>query len=181
MSSEEDSPPQKTTEVISDNKVVSFHYRLCEVDSEGNHSVWLEDSFGRQPLKYLHGFHNVIVGLEKALLGKSVGDRVNITLGQEDAYGPRRGNAIHRVPVKHIQVSPGQKKLVPGMKVSIQTAKSKKQVIVAKVGKYTVDIDLNHPYAGWTLYYEVEVVEIREATAEEIEHGHVHGDGGQHE
>jgi len=171
---------QEATEVIRDNKVVSFHYRLCEVDDEGNNSVWLEDSFGRQPLKYLHGFHNVVVGLEKALQGKSVGDRVDITLGQEEAYGPRLPDSIHRVPIKHIRVTPGQKKLVRGMKVSIKTDRGYKQVIVAKVGKFTVDVDLNHPYAGWTLYYEIEVVEIRDATAEEIDHGHVHGEGGHH-
>jgi FKBP-type peptidyl-prolyl cis-trans isomerase SlyD len=160
------------------NKVVSFHYRLCQVDDSGKRSVWLEDSFGRQPLKYLHGFHNVVVGLEKALEGKREGDRVDITLGQDEAYGPRHPGSIFRVPKKRLRVSSNPEKLKVGMKVSIQTDRGYKEVIVAKVGKYTVDVDLNHPYAGWTLYYEIEVVAIRDASAEEIEHGHVHGEGG---
>ena len=178
MSSDHNPETEELASVIGKNKVVSFHFRLCEVDSEGQHSDWLEESFGRQPLKCLHGFHNVVSGLENALLGKSVGDCVNITLAHVDAYGPRHPNSIQRVPIKHLRLSPGQKKLLPGMKVLVQTDTGMKQVVVAKAGKYNVDIDWNHPYAGKTLYYEIEVVNVRDATREEIDHGHVHGDGG---
>ncbi len=178
MSGENNSDSQEPKLEISDNKVVSFHFRLCKVGSDGKHSEWLEESFDRQPHKYLHGFHNVIVGVEKALLGKSIGDCVNITLSPEDAYGLWHPNIIQRVPIKYTNISPRQKKLAPPKKVSVQTDQGLKQATVVKMGKFNVDVDFNHPYAGMTLYYEIEVVEIRDATAAELDHGHVHGDGG---
>lgn len=178
MSNDSKLSNQESKATITDNKVVTFHYRLSEVLENGIHSDWLEDSFGKQPLKYLQGFHNVIVGLERALAGKSVGDRIGITLSAEEAYGQRHEDSIRRVSNKHIRLPRGQRKLRPGMKVAVETANGLKEVIVAKVGKFNVDVDLNHPYAGKTLYYEIEVVDIREATKEEIDHGHVHGDGG---
>lgn len=178
MSREDQPADQKVSETIRTNSVVSFHYRLCEVESKGNRTDWLEESFGREPLKYLHGYHNVIVGLENALSGKTVGDLVSIALKPEEAYGPRLPDAIQRVPIKHLKIPQGQKNLLPGMIVSVQTDRGFKQVIVAKVGKFNVDVDFNHPLAGKNLYYEVEVVNIRDASPEEIAHGHAHGPGG---
>lgn len=166
------------SEVVGNDKVVSFHYRLCEVDAQGGHGDWLEGSFGRKPLKYLHGFHNVIVGLEKAMEGKQVGETVNITLAPDQAYGPRMPDSIRRIPIRHVYLQRGQKRIVPGMIVSLKTERGYKQVIAVKVGKYNVDVDFNHPLSGRTLYYEVQIVEIRDATAEELAHGHVHGEGG---
>ena len=165
---------------IAKNKVVSFHYRLCEVSDNGEHSEWLEESFSKQPLMYLHGFNDVIAGLEKALLSKRIGDCVNITLAPEEAYGLVRPNSIQRVPIKHIRKRDKSKKLAPGNIVAVQTEHGLKEVIVAKVGKFNVDVDFNHPLAGRTLYYEVEVTDIRDATVEEMDHGHVHGTGGHH-
>lgn len=164
-------------DVISDNKVVSFHYRLCEIDPDGNRKDWLEDSFTRQPLQYLHGYHNVVVGLEKALAGKSRGDTVTITLQPEEAYGLRIPDSIKRVPLKQVRIPQGQRSIVPGMVVAVKTERGLKQVIAVKVGKFNVDIDLNHPLAGKNLYYEVEVIDIRVASESEIAHGHVHGPG----
>ncbi len=166
--------------VIGSNKVVSFHYRLREVDANGDHSDWMEESFSREPLYYLHGFHNVIVGLERALEGKKMGDEIEITLQPEDAYGTRVPDAIQRVPIKHLQLPKGIKKIRPAITVAVKTNQGAKSVVVLKVGKFNADVDFNHPLAGRVLHYQVEVVDIRDASSEELAHGHVHGPGGHH-
>lgn len=163
---------------IATNKVVAFHYRLSAVDAEGNYGPWMEQSHGKRPLYYLHGFHNVIVGLEKALEGKIVGDAIKITLQPDQAYGERDPNAVQRVPIKHLQLSPGSTKLRPGTLATVETNRGRHNVIVVKAGKFNADVDFNHPLSGKTLYYEVEVVAVRDATEAEIAHGHVHGPGG---
>lgn len=163
---------------IALNKVVSFHYKLAEVAPDGTRGDCLEESRGGEPLFYLHGFHNVVVGLERALEGKSVGESIEITLKPEEAYGPRKPDAVQRVPIKHLQLQQGVTKLTPGVVASVKTDRGMRSVVVAKVGKFNADVDFNHPLAGRTLYYEVKVVEIRDASAEEVAHGHVHGPGG---
>jgi len=166
--------------LITLNKVVSFHYKLAEVAPDGSHGDWMEESSGGEPLFYLHGFHNVVVGLERALEGKSVGDSIEITLKPEEAYGPRQPDAMQRVPIKHLQLQQGVTKLKPGMVAAVKTERGVRSVVVSKVGKFNADVDFNHPLAGRMLYYEVEVVAVRDASAEEIAHGHVHGPGGHH-
>lgn len=164
---------------ISKDKVVSFHYRLAEVLEDGSHSDWMEESHGGQPLLYLHGHRNVVAGLEQALAGKAVGDAVECTLQPEDAYGPRQPDAVQRVPIKHLQIM-GNGKVKAGALAVVHTNQGRRNVTVVKAGKFNADVDFNHPLAGRILYYEVEVVDIREATAEELAHGHVHGVGGHH-
>lgn len=156
---------------------VAFHYKLCEVNKEGEKGPWLEQSSEERPLWYLHGYSNVIPGLEVALSGKSVGDKISITLPPEQAYGERRSNSFQRVPIKHLHVRPGQKKLVAGTVVGVQTDRGVVSALIVKAGRFTVDIDMNHPFAGRTLHYEVEIVAVRAASAEEIAHRHVHGPG----
>ena len=95
--------------VVAMNKVVGFHYRLCEVDSDGNKGECFEESKDKGLLLYLHGFHNVVIGLEKALEGKRIGDRVEITLKPDQAYGARDPAAILRVPLKKLQMARGAK------------------------------------------------------------------------
>ncbi|OFE13403.1 hypothetical protein PHACT_09845 [Pseudohongiella acticola] len=163
---------------VDTNRVVAFHYRLCEVRPDGNRSQWLEASFGRQPLLYLHGHGNVVPGLEQAMVGKKAGDRIEITLSPEQAYGPRTSNELLRVPIKHLQNAPERKHLVPGAIVSVKTNRGLKNALVIKAGKFNVDLDTNHPYAGRTLHYQIEVLGVRQATAEEVAHRHVHGPGG---
>lgn len=167
-------------QVIAMNKVVSFHYRLAEVQENGERADWREESYGGMPLYYLHGFHNVIVGLEKALEGKKVGDAIEITLQPDDAYGFRRPNSTQRIPIKHLQFPGRVKKILPGMPANVETDKGRRSVVIIKAGKFNADVDFNHPLAGKVLYYEVQVEGIRDATAEEIAHGHVHGAGGHH-
>lgn len=167
-------------ETVADNKVISFHYRMCLVDEQGNRQPWLEDSFDDEPVSYLHGHRNIITGLEQALLNKSVGDEVSVTINPDQAYGPRHDNALRRVSVKHVHRPQGLKKFAPGMIVAVQTDQGMRNVEVVKVGKFNLDIDLNHPLAGKTLHYEIKIVDVRPATTEEMSHGHAHGPGGHH-
>lgn len=176
--SESDSPALDADQLIAINKVVSFHYRLAEVNEEGERDGWREESHGGQPLYYLHGFHNVVVGLEKALEGKKKGDSIEITLKPDEAYGERRPNSTQRVPIKHLQFPGKVKKILPGMPAAVETNQGRRSVVIVKAGKFNADVDFNHPLAGRTLYYEVQVEDVRDASAEEIAHGHVHGVGG---
>ncbi|MFK7863519.1 MAG: peptidylprolyl isomerase [Pseudohongiellaceae bacterium] len=160
------------------NKVVGFHYRMSEVDSKGQQGEWLEDSFDGEPLYYLHGFKNIISGVETALEGKSVGEKLAATLDPLSAYGPRKEQSVQRVPVKHLQFPKPTKKIQPGMVATVKTDKGRRNVVIVKAGKFNADVDFNHPLAGKTLHYELEITSIREASPEEIAHRHVHGPGG---
>lgn len=162
--------------LIAADKVVSFHYRL----SEPGQAV-VEDSRDDHPVVYLHGHHNMISGLEEALTGKQAGDKFAVTLPPEKAYGERRDAAVQRISLKRV-LNSGNKKAVykPGMVVQVNTDHGPREVTVVKTGLKTIDVDINHPMAGKTLNFEVEVVEVRDATAEELEHGHAHGAGGHH-
>jgi len=155
-----------TDTVIAERKVVSFHYTLHNERGEQ-----LESSRERQPMSYLHGAHNIIPGLEQALSGKSVGDALKVTLAPADAYGERRTDQVQRIPSKHFRDAAHLK---PGQLVSIETRRGTVQARVIKVGRCNVDVDTNHPLAGETLTFDVEVMAVRDATAEEISHGHAH-------
>lgn len=159
---------------IAADKVVSFHYRLSEPGQE-----IVEDSHDDQPVVYLHGHGGMLPGLEEALAGKQAGDKFTVTLPPEKAYGPRRADSVQRISVKHV-VNPGHKKVSyrPGMVVQLNTEHGPREVTVVKAGLKTIDVDTNHPMAGRTLQFEVEVVDVRDASDEEIAHGHVHGEGG---
>lgn len=161
---------------ISKNKVVQFHYTLRD---ESDNNTTLESSRSGDPVLYLHGHDNVIKGLEAALEGKNVGDNVSVSIAPADAYGERNEERKQRVPVKHLHV-PKNARLMPGMLVHIQTERGAVPATVIKAGKFTVDVDTNHPLAGKTLGFDVEIVDIRDATDDEIAHGHAHGVGGHH-
>jgi FKBP-type peptidyl-prolyl cis-trans isomerase SlyD len=156
--------------IVADRKVVSFHYALSNAEGEE-----LESTRDRQPMTYLHGARNIIPGLEKAMVGKVAGDRFRVTIEPADAYGEHRPGNFQRIPAKHFR---DPRRLQPGQRVSIQTRRGPIQASVVKVGRFNVDVDANHPLAGQTLTFEVEVIAVRDATGEEISHGHVHGAGG---
>jgi FKBP-type peptidyl-prolyl cis-trans isomerase SlyD len=160
--------------VIGTNKVVSFHYRVAEAGQPP-----MEESFGGDPLVYLHGHKQMIKGVEAALEGKQPGDRFSVTVTPEQAYGPRAENAIQRISVSHV-VNPSRRaiKFRPGMVVPVNTKDGPREVVVVKAGLKTLDVDINHPLAGKTLTFDLEVVGVRDATPEEVEHGHAHGPGG---
>ena len=154
---------------IEDNRVVRFHYTVSEA-GQGQ----LETSREQEPVSVLIGHSNLIAGLEDAMRGHEAGDRFDVTLTPEQAYGPRVDAMVQRVPRKHFKGA----KLSPGMQVSLPTDQGPRAMTVKKVGISVVDVDLNHPMAGKTLAFEVEVVDVREASEEEIAHKHAHGDGG---
>jgi FKBP-type peptidyl-prolyl cis-trans isomerase SlyD len=156
---------------IEKDRVVRFHYTVSEVGQEP-----LESSKEREPLAILIGHGNIIPGLEKAMEGHEAGDSFGVDVPSAEAYGEKRDGLGQRVPKKHF----GNQRLVPGMQVVLNTNFGPRAVTIEKVGMSVVDVDLNHPMAGKDLHFEVEIVDVREASAEELEHGHVHGEGGHH-
>jgi FKBP-type peptidyl-prolyl cis-trans isomerase SlyD len=156
---------------IEKDRVVRFHYAVAEQGAEA-----VESSEGREPLAILAGRGNIIPGLDKAMEGREAGDKFGVDVPAADAYGEKREGLSQRVPKKHFN---GQR-LEPGMQVVLNTNFGPRAVTIEKVGMSVVDVDLNHPMAGKDLHFDIEIVEVREASAEELEHGHVHGDGGHH-
>jgi FKBP-type peptidyl-prolyl cis-trans isomerase SlyD len=157
---------------IAENKVVSFHYTLT--NDEGD---TLDSSRERgEPMLYMHGGNNIIPGLEKAMHGKAAGDQFKVTVPPAEAYGERQPANVQRLPLKRLGVE--ARKLQVGMVLNLQTNQGPAQVTVLKVGRFNVDVDANHPLAGQSLNFDVEVMEVRDATDEEQEHGHAHGPGG---
>ena len=156
---------------IEKDRVVRFHYTVSEVGQEP-----LESSKEREPLAILIGHGNIIPGLEKAMEGREAGESFGVDVPAAEAYGDKREGLSQRVPKKHF----GNQRLAPGMQVVLNTNFGPRAVTIQKVGMSVVDVDLNHPMAGKDLHFDVEIVEVREASAEELEHGHVHGDGGHH-
>ena len=155
---------------IEDGKVVSFHYKLKDETGEQ-----IESSHESQPMAYLHGSRNIIPGLEGAMAGHEEGDAFEVTVEPAEAYGEYNENNIQRIPAKHFK---DPRRLEPGQLVSMQTKNGPIQATVKKVGRFNIDVDANHPLAGKALTFEVEITEIRDATEEEVSHGHVHGPGG---
>lgn len=155
---------------IGKDSVVSFHYRM--MDETG---AEIETSRRGEPSVYLHGRNGMMEGVEKALEGQTAGAVLSVTLTPEQAYGVREPDAQLRVPRKHLL---NKGKLVPGQIVQVNTEQGARQATVVKVGLKTVDIDTNHPLADKTITFDLEVLEVRAATAEELSHGHVHAHGG---
>ncbi|HLF10576.1 MAG TPA: peptidylprolyl isomerase [Gammaproteobacteria bacterium] len=155
---------------IDADKVVTFHYNLRASDDS-----FVESSQGKSPVVYMHGHHNIVPGLESEMLGKRRGEKFTATVAPENAYGLRDPNAVQRVPIKHL-ASKGR--LVPGQMVAVNTNSGARHGLVLKVGHFNVDVDLNHPLAGKTLIFDIEIVAVRAATEEELAHGHAHGPEG---
>ena len=154
---------------IEKDRVVRFHYTVSEVGQEP-----LESSKDREPIAILIGHGNIIPGLESAMQDRQAGESFGVDVPAAQAYGERREGLGQRVPKKHF----GNARLQPGMQVVLQTNFGPRAVTVEKVGHSVVDVDLNHPMAGKDLEFDIEIVEVREASEEEIAHGHVHGEGG---
>lgn len=157
---------------IEKEKVVAIHYKLTSSDGQT-----LDSSEGNDPLHYLHGFGNIIPGLEEELEGKKEGDKLSVTIPPEKAYGVR--NDQNMLQVKKDQFE-GVEEVKIGMQVQTQSEKGVQLFTVSKMFGDTVILDGNHPLAGETLSFDVEVMDIRDASKEELEHGHVHGPGGHH-
>lgn len=156
--------------IVEKDKAVSFHYTLKNSDGEE-----METSRDKQPMSYLHGANNIISGLEKAMEGHAINDEFSVTVEPEEAYGVRNENNVQRIPLKRLK---GIGKVSVGQILNLQTNEGPVQVRVLKVGRFNIDVDGNHPLAGQSLTFDVEITEIRDASEEELEHRHVHGPGG---
>jgi FKBP-type peptidyl-prolyl cis-trans isomerase SlyD len=152
---------------VAKNRVVSIDYTL----TDDNNRI-IDSTSGSESFDYLHGFENIIPGLERALEGKNQGDQFSVTIPPADAYGERDDKLIIDVPLDRFQ---GADSVKQGMQFQAQTPEGFRMVTVTRVAGETVTIDGNHPLAGVPLTFDVTVHAIREANAEELEHGHVHG------
>ena len=157
---------------ISADKVVLIHYTLKD-DAGGV----IDSSAGGEPLAYIQGHGNLVSGLEKALEGKEHGSSLAVVVAPAEGYGERDEALIQRVPKRTLQGSGDIKK---GMQFQARTDDGMRLFTVTAVIGDMVTLDGNHPLADQTLHFDIEVVGVREATAEELEHGHVHGAGGHH-
>lgn len=161
------------TLLIGANSVVSFHYTL-----KNDAGDVLDSSAGGAPLTYLHGAQNIIPGLESELQGKSTGAKFEATIAPDQAYGESRAELVQKINKEMFQ---GVDKIEPGMTFVAQgDGGRQQQVRVTEVSDNEVTVDANHPMAGMTLHFSVEVVEVREGTEQEIAHGHVHQGGHDH-
>ena len=153
--------------MISDNSVVSIHYKLT--DNDGN---VIDTSEGMEPLTYLHGVGNLIPGLEKELVGKVENDALTVKVQPADGYGEVMGELIESVPKVAFQ---DVDDIEAGMSFEAKNPNGEMQrIVVKKVEGDMVTVDANHPLAGVELNFDVNIISVREATEEEIAHGHVH-------
>ena len=157
---------------IADRSVVSIHYTL-----KNDRGEVIDSSAGAQPLVYLHGSGNIISGLEKALVGKVVGDKISVKIAPAEGYGERDARAIQDVPRRAFQ---GIRDIKVGMSFTAEGPQGPTRVTVTRIVGDMVTVDGNHPLAGENLNFDVEITAVREASAEELAHGHVHGEGGHH-
>ena len=157
---------------ITDNTVVQFHYTLRDESGEEH-----ETSRGGDPTTYLHGSGNIVGILEKLLAARAAGDVFSTTLSPEEGYGERNPERQQRIPIKHLMFSG---KLKAGMVVHVKTREGTLPVTVLKVGRHSAEIDANHPIAGRTVTFDIEVIDVREASAEEVAHGHPIDEGEHH-
>ena len=156
---------------VTSNQVVTMHYTLTNPEGEV-----IDSSEGKAPLAYLHGHGNIIPGLEKQLEGKAVGDKLKAEVAAADGYGEHNPELV--VEAQRSQF-PEDAELEAGMRFQAQTPAGPRIAEIKKIEGDTVTVDTNHPLAGVDLTFAVEIVDIREATSEEIDHGHVHtGEGG---
>ena len=158
---------------IEKNKVVSFDYTLTDSENEV-----LDTSAGDEPLAYLHGMGHIVPGLERAMEGRAAGESFSVKISPEDGYGHRDESKVGEAPRSAFATVPD---LEPGMQFQAQGPDGEETVTVISVTDENVLLDGNHPLAGEILNFEVTVREVRDATEEELEHGHAHGTGCDHE
>ena len=157
---------------IADRTVASFHYTLTNDAGDV-----LDSSQGREPLTYLHGASNIVPGLESQMSGRVAGDRFDADVAAADGYGEYVAELVQVVPRASFA---GIDDLAVGMQFQAQTGQGALPVVITEIDGDDVTVDGNHPLAGETLHFAIEIVEVREASVEEVLHGHVHGAGGHH-
>ncbi len=157
--------------IIENRKVVCFHYTLKSPEG-----VLIETTQDGEPAVYLHGANNIMPKLEQAMVGRQPGEHFSIELGPEDAYGMRNEALVERMSVKHLQSR--DRKIGPGSVATVNTERGQRQVTVLKMGKFQATVDGNHPLAGQTIVFDIQISDVRDATPEELAHGHAHGADG---
>jgi len=155
---------------IKESTVAGIHYTLKDQNGQQ-----LDSSEGKDPLFYLHGVGQLVPGMEEALTGKKVGEKFNIVVPPPKGYGEPRPELVQQIPTSQFG---GVENVEAGMQFQAQTDGGPVMVTVTEVKDETATVDANHPLAGITLHFDVEVVDVREATADELSHGHAHGPGG---
>jgi len=157
---------------IKKDSVVTFNYTLKDDDG-----TVIDSSSPDEPLAYLHGHGNLVPGLERELEGKAAPDKLSVKVTPADGYGEYSREQVQKVPRRTLK---GIAKVTVGMRLHAQTEQGPRPVTVTAVTGDMVTLDGNHPLAGKNLNFDIEILDVREATAEELEHGHVHGPGGHH-
>lgn len=155
---------------IAKNNVVVMHYAVS--DSEG---TLIDSSYDDKPMAIIQGVRYLIPGLDDALIDHQVGDKFEVAVSCDQAYGERHDDYVQTVPR---EVLAGVEDLALGTQLRATTDDGEQTVIVIDVQDDVITVDGNHPLAGLDLSFDVEILEVREATAEELEHGHVHSEGG---
>jgi FKBP-type peptidyl-prolyl cis-trans isomerase SlyD len=157
---------------IARDSVAAFHYTLTDDQNQV-----IDSSAGRDPLTYLHGGGQIVPGLEKQMEGRSAGDKFTADVAPEEGYGVHHPELMQEVPRSAFQ---GVEDIRPGMQFQGRGPQGEINVTVTRVEDDKVFIDGNHPLAGKTLHFAIEVTDVRAASEEELAHGHVHGAGGHH-
>ncbi|TMP37927.1 FKBP-type peptidyl-prolyl cis-trans isomerase [Pseudoalteromonas rubra] len=154
---------------IAPNTVVKMHYAVLDNDDNS-----IDNTFDDEPLEFIVGTGYLISGLEDALINKQAGDKLSVTVEPQNGYGERHDNLMQAVPKSMFE----DMEVEVGMQFRATTDEGEQTVIVIGVEGEDVIVDGNHPLAGITLNFDVEILEVREATPEELAHGHVHSEGG---
>jgi FKBP-type peptidyl-prolyl cis-trans isomerase SlyD len=157
---------------IKKDSVVTFNYTLKDDVGEV-----IDSSAPGEPLAYLHGHGNLVPGLERELEGKTTHDELTVKVAPADGYGEYSPELVQKVPRRSLK---GIAKVTVGMRLHAQTAQGPRAVTVTAVTGDMVTIDANHPLAGRSLNFDIEILDVRDASPEELAHGHVHGPGGHH-
>ena len=157
---------------IKKDSVVTFNYTLK--DDTGK---VIDSSAAQEPLAYLHGHGNIVPGLERELEGKSAHDQLSVKVTPADGYGEYSRELVQKVPRRSLK---GIAKISVGMRLHAHTEQGPRAVTVTAVTGDMVTIDANHPLAGKNLNFDIEILDVRDASEEELAHGHVHGPGGHH-
>jgi len=164
--------------MISKNNVVSLHYRLKKGNKDGE---LVEETFGKQAMVFIYGIGGMIPKFEEEIEGKKVGDTAEFGIPAAEAYGVRDEKGIVTLPIDTFKVE-GKLDMemlkVDNVLPMQDNEGNRMEGIITMVSDTDITMDFNHPLAGEDLYFEVEISEVREATKEELEHGHVHGEGG---
>jgi len=152
--------------MIGDKSVVTIHYTLTDDAGEV-----LDNSRDSDPMVYLHGANNIIPGLENELTGKTTGATLKVTVSPENGYGEHSQEAIQKVPRSAFE---GVEDIQPGMQFQTEGPQGMQIIVVAEVSDEEITVDANHPLAGKTLHFDVSIEAVRDATPEELDHGHAH-------